>query len=55
MKNHGQTEMPAAGKSRAYNPTRTKTTDLTDAELQVVSGGINPQPLPPRATSTHML
>jgi bacteriocin-like protein len=55
MKNHGQTEMPTAGKPQAYNPTGTKMTELTDAELQAVSGGINPQPLPPRATSTHML
>jgi hypothetical protein len=55
MKNHGQTEMPAAGRSQAYNPTCTKITELTDGELQAISGGINPQPLPPRANSSHTL
>ena len=28
--------------------TANHTTELTDAELQAVSGGLNPQPLPPR-------
>jgi bacteriocin-like protein len=55
MKNQVQSELPTDGKPQAYNPTCTTMTELTDAELRAISGGINPQPLPPRANSTHML
>jgi bacteriocin-like protein len=37
MKNRVQTEI-----------TSNKMTELSNAELQAVSGGLNPQPLPPR-------
>jgi hypothetical protein len=41
MKNRVQTETPPA--REAHNPT-----ELTHAELHSMSGGLNPQPLPPR-------
>jgi bacteriocin-like protein len=47
MKNRVQTQTPKAGELQAYNPPCNKKTELTDAELQAVSGGLNPQPLPP--------
>ena len=51
MKNRRQTETSKTGESRVYNASWTKITELSDAELQAVAGGINPQPLPPRAES----
>jgi hypothetical protein len=52
MNDRVQTETPSAGEKQVYNPTLNTLTELTDVELQAVSGGINPQPLPPRAHST---
>jgi hypothetical protein len=36
-------------KNRVEIKTTSKMIELTDAELGAVSGGLNPQPLPPRA------
>ena len=55
MKNRTHTETPNAGQSRAYDATWTKVTELTDAELQAVSGGLNPQPLPPRVAFSFLM
>jgi len=44
MKNRVQTEMPKAGELPA---TASQMSELSDADLQSVSGGLNPQPLPP--------
>ena len=52
MNRHVQTEMPKTGERHAYDPIRNELPELTDAELRLVSGGINPQPLPPRAPPT---
>jgi bacteriocin-like protein len=41
MKNHIQTAMP-------------RVSELTDAELQAISGGLNPQPLPPRLAHSFL-
>jgi hypothetical protein len=43
MKNRVQIEIPKASERPAT------TNELTEAELQTVCGGLNPQPLPPRA------
>jgi hypothetical protein len=44
MNNRGQTETPKANELPA---TTGAITELNDAELHAVSGGLNPQPLPP--------
>ena len=41
--------VPGLGHNR-----QTSTHRLTDAELQAVSGGLNPQPLPPRIAFTAL-
>jgi hypothetical protein len=51
MENLTQTEAPQAGELRAHNSAWNTAAELTDAELGAVSGGINPQPLPPRRES----
>jgi hypothetical protein len=45
MKNRFTTELPRLDEAAAVPA---MLAELTDAELLVVSGGINPQPLPPR-------
>jgi bacteriocin-like protein len=45
MKNRVQAEMPKASELPA---TKSQMSELSDADLQSVSGGLNPQPLPPR-------
>jgi hypothetical protein len=52
MNRHVQIEMPKTGERQAYDPIPNELSELIDAELRLVSGGINPQPLPPRAQST---
>jgi hypothetical protein len=52
MNRHVQSKMPKAGGRSANDPSPNEVSELTDAELRLVSGGINPQPLPPRAHST---
>jgi bacteriocin-like protein len=44
MKNRMQADTPGTDERQ---PTWNNMTELTDAELQAVSGGLNPQPLPP--------
>ena len=52
MNSHVRIEMPKTGERQAYDRIANESSELTDVELQAVSGGINPQPLPPRAHST---
>jgi hypothetical protein len=50
MKNRFTTESPPtveAGAMQARGCAPIEEVTLTDAELRVVSGGLNPQPLPP--------
>ena len=49
METRTKTEAPRA----VSQTTLHATTELTDAELQAVAGGINPQPLPPRREPTY--
>lgn len=54
MKNRMQTETLNAGNVQMHNLTWNKMSELTDAELHAVSGGLNPQPLPPRVAFTAL-
>jgi bacteriocin-like protein len=51
MEKRVKIEAPRAGESQT---TWNQMTVLTDAELQAVSGGLNPQPLPPRREPNYM-
>jgi len=54
MQDRMQTETLSAGNVQMHNPSWNKLSELTDAELQAVSGGLNPQPLPPRIAFTAL-
>jgi hypothetical protein len=51
MQNPMQTKTQAPNGCQSNAKTMSEMFELTDADLQSVSGGLNPQPLPPRQRS----